>query len=103
MPNVTYLHLSPLDTDAQLHLVPDVFPNLQSILVNCRASLPDITDITPLKQIGKVAKYLCTTRTASSAWKNSTQILFACIHVPGQRVIEHRSAQARVKNPVCSR
>jgi transcriptional regulator with XRE-family HTH domain/energy-coupling factor transporter ATP-binding protein EcfA2 len=51
MPNVTYLHLSPLDADAQLHLVPDVFPNLQSIFVNCRASLPDITDITPLKRI----------------------------------------------------
>jgi transcriptional regulator with XRE-family HTH domain len=51
MPNVTYLHLSPLDTDAQLHLVPDVFPNLQSVFVNCRASLPDITDITPLKWI----------------------------------------------------
>ncbi|MEU3084829.1 NACHT domain-containing protein [Streptomyces albidoflavus] len=51
MPSVTYLHLSPLDADAQLHLVPDVFPNLQSISVNCRASLPDITDITHLRRI----------------------------------------------------
>jgi hypothetical protein len=51
MPNVTYLHLSPHDTDAQLHLIPDTFPNLKSVFVNCRASLPDITDIAPLKQI----------------------------------------------------
>ncbi|MFC6064322.1 NACHT domain-containing protein [Streptomyces ochraceiscleroticus] len=51
MPNVTYLQLSPLDADAQLQLVPDIFPNLKRLSVNCRASLPDITDITPLKRI----------------------------------------------------
>ncbi|MFE2267130.1 NACHT domain-containing protein [Streptomyces griseosporeus] len=51
MPRVTYLQLSPLDADAQLHLVPDIFPNLKKLFVNCRASLPDITDITPLERI----------------------------------------------------
>ncbi|MGP3938419.1 NACHT domain-containing protein [Streptomyces sp. 6N106] len=51
MPNVTYLQLSLLDADAQLHLVPEIFPNLKTIFVNCRASLPDIIDITPLKRI----------------------------------------------------
>ncbi|MFJ4536567.1 NACHT domain-containing protein [Streptomyces tibetensis] len=51
MPNVTDLQLSPLDADTQVHLIPEVFPNLKSIFVNCRASLPDITDISPLKQI----------------------------------------------------
>ncbi|WP_338704075.1 NACHT domain-containing protein (plasmid) [Streptomyces sp. Q6] len=51
IPNVKYLQLSPIDTDAQLHLIPDTFPNLKRILVNCRRSLPDITDITPLKRI----------------------------------------------------
>ncbi|MEV6408641.1 NACHT domain-containing protein [Streptomyces bobili] len=58
MPNVTYLQLSPIDTDAQLQLVPDVFPNLKSISVSCRASLPDITDITPLKQIEGLQVFL---------------------------------------------
>ncbi|MXG24479.1 NACHT domain-containing protein [Streptomyces sp. YIM 132580] len=51
LPNVTHLQLTPNDSDTQLHLVPDVFPNLKSIFINCRAALPDITDITPLKQI----------------------------------------------------
>ncbi|MFI7503371.1 NACHT domain-containing protein [Streptomyces sp. NPDC049687] len=48
---VTYLHLSPIDSDTQLELVPEIFPNVQEISANCRASLPDITDITPLKRI----------------------------------------------------
>ncbi|MFH9742749.1 NACHT domain-containing protein [Streptomyces roseolus] len=51
MPNVTRLELAPSDADAQLHLIPEIFPNLKQIYVNCRSSLPDITDITPLKQI----------------------------------------------------
>ncbi|WP_069755632.1 NACHT domain-containing NTPase [Streptomyces sp. EN16] len=51
MPNVTHLQLSPIDADAQLHLVPDIFPNLKSVLVHCRNALPDIIDVTPLTQI----------------------------------------------------
>jgi hypothetical protein len=47
---VKHLQLSPTDSDAQLELVPEVFPNLETIFINCRASLPDITDITPLKR-----------------------------------------------------
>ncbi|AZP14779.1 XRE family transcriptional regulator [Streptomyces aquilus] len=49
--SVTYLHLSPIDSDTQLDLVPDTFPNVKEIFVNCRSSLPDITDVTPLKKI----------------------------------------------------
>ncbi|MFD9051761.1 NACHT domain-containing protein [Streptomyces zaomyceticus] len=48
---VTQLQLSPIDSDIQLNLIPDTFPNLERIFVNCRQSLPDITDITPLKRI----------------------------------------------------
>ncbi|MFD7570828.1 NACHT domain-containing protein [Streptomyces sp. NPDC055893] len=51
MPSVTYLHLSPDDADAQLHLIPDLFPNLKSVFVGCRTALPDVTNITPLNQI----------------------------------------------------
>lgn len=50
MPNVTFLHLSP-DADAQLHLVPDIFPKLKGVFVNYPASQPVTTDITPLKRI----------------------------------------------------
>ncbi|MEF9902073.1 NACHT domain-containing protein [Streptomyces hirsutus] len=50
MHGVKHLQLSPTDSDAQLELVPEVFPNLETIFINCRASLPDITDITPLKR-----------------------------------------------------
>ncbi|MEU9112772.1 hypothetical protein AB0D04_13480 [Streptomyces sp. NPDC048483] len=51
MHSVKHLQLSPIDSDAQLSLIADTFPNLESISVNCRASLPDITDITPLRRI----------------------------------------------------
>ncbi|MGA4980101.1 NACHT domain-containing protein [Streptomyces cinereoruber] len=51
LPSVTYLHLSPFDTDTQMHLVADKFPNLESIVINCRNSLPEITDVTPLRSI----------------------------------------------------
>ncbi|MFF4694864.1 NACHT domain-containing protein [Streptomyces chattanoogensis] len=56
--SVTDLQLSPIDSDTQLELVPDVFPNLERIVVNCRASLPDITDITPLNRIKKLKIFL---------------------------------------------
>ncbi|MFF1446110.1 hypothetical protein [Streptomyces sp. NPDC058295] len=32
-------------------MAPEIFPNVKEIFVNCRSSLPDITDITPLKRI----------------------------------------------------
>ncbi|MEV7061081.1 NACHT domain-containing protein [Streptomyces microflavus] len=51
MPNVTHLQLSPIDADTQLHLVPDIFPNLKNLIVHCRNALPDIIDVTPLTQI----------------------------------------------------
>ncbi|MFD4570177.1 NACHT domain-containing protein [Streptomyces sp. NPDC058467] len=51
LPGVTYLQLSPVDADTQLELVPDTFPNLEQVFINCRLSLPDITDIAPLKRI----------------------------------------------------
>ncbi|MGA6169365.1 NACHT domain-containing protein [Streptomyces sp. NPDC012600] len=51
MPGVTHLQLSFDGTDMQLHLVPDVFPNLKSVFIACRAVQRDIIDITPLKQI----------------------------------------------------
>lgn len=51
MPTVTQLELSPVDADTQLNLIPETFPNLKNIIVNCRTSLPGITDITPLKNI----------------------------------------------------
>ncbi|MFF4097543.1 NACHT domain-containing protein [Streptomyces sp. NPDC001834] len=50
MPSVTYLRLSPT-SDPQLELVPELFPNLESFFINCRATQLDTTDITPLSQI----------------------------------------------------
>ncbi|MFE6713931.1 NACHT domain-containing protein [Streptomyces sp. NPDC057695] len=51
LPTVTHLQLSPVDADTQLNLVPYVFPNLESISVDCRSSLPDAVDITALKEV----------------------------------------------------
>ncbi|MGW9448593.1 NACHT domain-containing protein [Streptomyces sp. NPDC055632] len=51
IPNLKNLELSPFDADIQLHLIPDLFPGLESIFVNCHASRPENTKITPLKQI----------------------------------------------------
>ncbi|WP_030556710.1 NACHT domain-containing protein [Streptomyces exfoliatus] len=51
MLSVTHLHLSPTDADTQLNLVPEKFPNLKTISINCRAAVPDIADISPLKEI----------------------------------------------------
>ncbi|WP_241720671.1 NACHT domain-containing protein [Streptomyces lydicus] len=53
-PGVTYLQLSPIDADTQLEWVPEIFPNLEDVFINCRSSLPDITDVTPLKRIKKL-------------------------------------------------
>ncbi|MFJ9026539.1 NACHT domain-containing protein [Streptomyces sp. NPDC102259] len=61
-PTVTYLQLTPEDADTQLNLVPDIFPNLEQIFVNCHAALPDITDITPLKRLQKLQIYLTEAR-----------------------------------------
>ncbi|MFD9535789.1 NACHT domain-containing protein [Streptomyces sp. NPDC060010] len=54
MNEVTYLQLAPLDADTQLYFVPELFPRLKEIFINCRGSLPDITDITPLSRIEKL-------------------------------------------------
>lgn len=50
LPSVTYLRLiSP--PDPQLDLIPNLFPNLQRLFINCQRVQPDTTDITPLSQI----------------------------------------------------
>ncbi|MBK5992065.1 NACHT domain-containing protein [Streptomyces sp. MBT58] len=51
MLNVTRLQLSVTDTDTQIHLIPYIFPNLRSVLINCYNFLSKNIDITPLKQI----------------------------------------------------
>jgi hypothetical protein len=50
MHSVTYLRLLP-DSDTQLDLIPDLFPNLERIFINCRGAHPDTADITPLSRI----------------------------------------------------
>lgn len=51
IPSVTHLGLTPIDADLQLAFIPEVFPGLTHISINCRRSLPDITDISPLSGI----------------------------------------------------
>ncbi|MFH9829403.1 NACHT domain-containing protein [Streptomyces bobili] len=51
MRGVTLLHLSPSGSEPQLDRVPDIFPDAQQIVVNCRESSSDMIDITPLKRI----------------------------------------------------
>lgn len=51
LPGVVTLQLSPTDADAQIHMIPDVFPNVRYIDINCRTSVPDIIDISPLHRI----------------------------------------------------
>lgn len=48
--SVTYLRLLP-DSYTQLELVPDLFPNLKRIFINCRGARPHTADITPLSRI----------------------------------------------------
>ncbi|MFE7044506.1 NACHT domain-containing protein [Streptomyces atratus] len=50
MPSITYLRLLPT-SDPQLELVPNFFPNLERIFINCRGAQPDTADITPLRRI----------------------------------------------------
>ncbi|OON74962.1 NACHT domain-containing protein [Streptomyces tsukubensis] len=50
MPNITYLRLLP-SSDPQLELVPELFPNLESLFINCRTSRSETTDISPLRHI----------------------------------------------------
>ncbi|MGP4004408.1 NACHT domain-containing protein [Streptomyces sp. 8N706] len=50
MHSVTYLRLLP-DSDPQLDLIPNIFPNLERIFINCRGVQPDTADITPLSRI----------------------------------------------------
>ncbi|MFE7314240.1 NACHT domain-containing protein [Streptomyces sp. NPDC057555] len=49
MHSVTYLQLAPT-ANPQLELIPDLFPNLERLFINCRA-LPGTIDITPLSRI----------------------------------------------------
>ncbi|MFF3968083.1 NACHT domain-containing protein [Streptomyces griseorubiginosus] len=51
--SVTALTLMP-DSDPQLGLVPDLFPNLQHLLINCSKARPDILDISPLSQLNGI-------------------------------------------------
>lgn len=53
MPSITYLRLLP-DTSPQLDLVPDLFPNLERLFINCQGIPSDITDITPLSRLGEL-------------------------------------------------
>lgn len=48
--SVTYLRLAP-ESDPQLDLVPDLFPNLERFFINCRGTQSDTIDITPLGRI----------------------------------------------------
>ncbi|MFE3497651.1 NACHT domain-containing protein [Streptomyces sp. NPDC059175] len=48
--SVTYLRLLP-DSNPQLDLVPDVFPNLERFFINGQGAQPDTIDITPLSRI----------------------------------------------------
>ncbi|OIJ69755.1 NACHT domain-containing protein [Streptomyces mangrovisoli] len=50
LPSVTYLRLVP-SSHPQLDLVPDLFPHLERLFINCRDTQEDITDITPLSRI----------------------------------------------------
>lgn len=50
MRSVTYLRLLP-DSDTQLNLVPDLFPNLERFFISCRQTQSDTIDITPLSKI----------------------------------------------------
>ncbi|QIY68884.1 hypothetical protein HEP84_06370 [Streptomyces sp. RLB1-33] len=50
MHSITYLRLLPT-SDPQLELVPDLFPDLERIFINCRGAQPDTADITPLSRI----------------------------------------------------
>ncbi len=50
MNSVTYLRLAP-DSDPQLDLVPDLFPNLERFLINCQGRQPETIDIAPLSRI----------------------------------------------------
>ncbi|MFE1764048.1 NACHT domain-containing protein [Streptomyces angustmyceticus] len=50
MRSVTYLRLLP-NSNPQLDLVPDLFPNLERFFINCRETGSETTDITPLSRI----------------------------------------------------
>ncbi|WP_405826369.1 NACHT domain-containing protein [Streptomyces sp. NBC_00838] len=50
MNSVTYLRLAP-DSNPQLDLVPDLFPNLEHFFINCRGTQSGKIDITPLSRI----------------------------------------------------
>lgn len=50
MPSITYLRLLP-NSEIQLDLVPDLFPNLESFFINCRSARTSMIDITPLSHI----------------------------------------------------
>ncbi|WP_138900524.1 hypothetical protein [Streptomyces albidochromogenes] len=50
MRNITYLRLLPI-SDAQLNLVPGLFPSLERFFINCRGTQSDTIDITPLSKI----------------------------------------------------
>jgi transcriptional regulator with XRE-family HTH domain len=48
---VTYLRLVPVEIAVQADLIPEIFPNLEKIFINCREATPDTIDITPLTRI----------------------------------------------------
>ncbi|MFD5098114.1 hypothetical protein [Streptomyces albidochromogenes] len=48
--NINYLRLLP-NSDAQLNLVPDLFPSLERFFISCRGTQSDTIDITPLSKI----------------------------------------------------
>ncbi|WP_030548916.1 NACHT domain-containing NTPase [Streptomyces albus] len=53
MLSVTYLRLLP-ESDPQLDLVPELFPNLERFFINCRAAQSDTIDIAPLSRIKRL-------------------------------------------------
>lgn len=44
---VTYLRLLPKEIPVQADLIPEIFPNLEKIFINCLEAAPDTIDITP--------------------------------------------------------
>lgn len=48
---VTYLQLTPGDSDAQIHLIPEIFPALEQININGRRAMPNTINITSLAQV----------------------------------------------------
>ncbi|WP_411078256.1 NACHT domain-containing protein [Streptomyces sp. cmx-10-25] len=57
MPQVTYLRLAS-NGNPQLHLIPDVFPNLKNLFINCLGAMSNRIDIAPLSRINGLQMHI---------------------------------------------